>query len=176
MTTARHEVPVPMTPPTSADSASQLAEPNDGIAAASSAGGADDESMVTVPLYRARRGRGVGLMSTAPAPAPPPPPPKPTVLARTLTLAHRLQAMLDGGRAKNRADLAAKLGFSRARITQIMNLLWLAPDIQEEILFSVSTTGRDVVTTRDVRSIVRVMEWAEQRKMWREIREAKTKQ
>jgi hypothetical protein len=41
--------------------------------------------------------------------------------------------MLDAGRAKNRADLAAKLGFSRARITQIMNLLWLAPDIQEEI-------------------------------------------
>ena len=81
--------------------------------------------------------------------------------------------MLDDGRAKNRADLAAKFGFSRARITQIMNLLWLAPDIQEEILFSVSPTGRDVVTTRDVRAIVRVMDWAEQRRLWREIRETK---
>ena len=51
-----------------------------------------------------------------------------------------------------------------------MNLLCLAPDIQEEILFSVSPTGRDLVTTRDVREIVKVMDWAEQRRLWRQVR------
>jgi len=66
--------------------------------------------------------------------------------------------------------LAAKLGFSRARITQIMNLLWLAPDIQEEILFSVSLAGRDAITTRDVRLIVRAVAWDEQRRLWQALR------
>lgn len=154
-----------------ASAASQHAEPDGGIAT-TAADGEGDESMVSVPLYRARRGHGIGLTSSAPVPAPPP---RPTVLARTLALAHRLQAMLDDGRATNRVDLAAKLGFSRARVTQIMNLLWLAPDIQEEILFSVSPTGRDVVTTSDVKAIVRELNWAEQRRLWREVRDAKTK-
>jgi len=170
MTATRDGVAVATSPSPMGDDASQEAQPVGGIAAGVSAAGEGDDSIVSVTLYRARRGHGVGLTSSEPAPAPPP---RPTVLARTLALAHRLQRMLEDGRAKNRADLAAKLGFSRARITQIMNLLWLAPDIQEEILFSVSPTGRDVVTTRDVRAIVRVMDWAEQRRLWREIRETK---
>jgi hypothetical protein len=173
MTAVRDEVST-ATPAMGDDGSHQAAQLGAAIAAVESVGdvgGGTDESMVSVPLYRSRRGHGVGLASAEPAPEPPP---KPTVLARTLALAHRLQRMLDAGRARNRADLAAKLGFSRARVTQIMNLLWLAPDIQEEILFSVSPTGRDVVTTRDVRAIVRVMDWGEQRKLWRAIREAKT--
>jgi hypothetical protein len=170
VTTDRQEAPV--TAATPAADATDHVESGDGIAGAESAGGEGGDCMVSVRLYRARRGRRVGLTSTEPEPAPPP---KPTVLARTLALAHRLQVMLDDGRAENRADLAGQLGFSRARITQIMSLLWLAPDIQEEILFSVSPTGRDLVSTRDVRAIVRVMEWAEQRRLWHEIRETKAK-
>ncbi len=166
MTAAQDGVSIATTTPLPTDDrASQQVDPALGVAAGASA--RDCDSMVSVPLYRARRGHGVGLTSAEPTPAPPP---RPTVLARTLALAHRLQAMLDDGRAKNRADMAAKLGFSRARITQIMSLLWLAPDIQEEILFSVSPTGRDLVTTRDVRAIVRVMEWAEQRRLWQALR------
>ena len=167
MTVAPDGVSVAATPLPTCDQASQQVDPAGGIAAGGSAGDAARDSMVSVPLYRARRGHGVGLTSSEPVPEPPA---KPTVLARTLAFAHRLQKMLDEGRAKNRADLAAKLGFSRARITQIMNLLWLAPDIQEEILFSVSLAGRDAITTRDVRLIVRAVAWDEQRRLWQALR------
>jgi hypothetical protein len=48
-----------------------------------------------------------------------------------MALAIKFQDMVDRGEVHDYADLA-RLGFvSRARITQIMNLLNLAPDIQE---------------------------------------------
>jgi hypothetical protein len=52
---------------------------------------------------------------------------------------------------KNYADLARLGGVSRARITQIMNLLNLPPWKQEELLFLQSRQGRDVVTERKIR-------------------------
>ena len=41
------------------------------------------------------------------------------------------EAMLHQGRVKTQTELARKLGTSKARLTQIMNLLKLAPEIQE---------------------------------------------
>ena len=52
-------------------------------------------------------------------------------------------------------------------MTQIMNLLLLAPDIQEEILFLPRTEcGRAVVTERALRGIVAHAEWGRQRLAW----------
>ena len=52
-------------------------------------------------------------------------------------------------------------------MTQIMNLLHLAPDIQEAILFLPTVEqGRDPVTERDLRLIVAAADWRMQRKMW----------
>jgi hypothetical protein len=66
----------------------------------------------------------------------PEPPRRPARIARTLALAHNLQRRLDGGEFFDYADMARQLGFTRARITQIMALLLLAPGIQEEILLA----------------------------------------
>ena len=56
---------------------------------------------------------------------------------------------------------------SRARITQIMNLNLLAPDIQEEILFLPRVErGRDPIREHAVRAIAAVPEWGKQRRMW----------
>jgi len=56
---------------------------------------------------------------------------------------------------------------TRARITQIMNLLHLAPDIQEEILFLPKTgKGRDAIGEWGVRPICAVIDWRKQRRMW----------
>lgn len=55
-------------------------------------------------------------------------------VARLLALAHKFQRMLDSGEVRSMAELARLGGVSRARITQIMNLLMLAPQIQEELL------------------------------------------
>jgi len=65
--------------------------------------------------------------------------------------------------ASHYSDLA-RLGYvSRARITQIMNLLNLAPDIQEEILTrSVSNFGCE----RNVRRLVSRVDWSQQRQLW----------
>ena len=48
-----------------------------------------------------------------------------------------------------------------------MNLLCLAPDIQEAILFLPPVeSGRDPVTERELRVIVAEVEWGRQRGMW----------
>ena len=51
----------------------------------------------------------------------PKPTPKPKVLrGDPQARARQLQAMLDAGEVKNKAELARRLGLSRARITQIL--------------------------------------------------------
>ena len=62
------------------------------------------------------------------------------------------------------AELARLGHVSRARITQTMNLLQLAPDLQEAILFLPPVeTGKDPVTERELREVVQVVSWEEQR-------------
>lgn len=94
-------------------------------------------------------------------------------VSRLLALAMRFQDMIDRGEVRDFADLA-RLGYvTRARITQIMDLTLLAPDIQEEILFLPPTVaGADRVKERDLRPIAAVALWPRQRKMWAAIRDA----
>jgi hypothetical protein len=83
-----------------------------------------------IPLKRTAR-QAVGRPKKTAAPAPPRIP----RITRLMALAIRFQEMIDRGEVKDYADLA-RLGFvTRARLTQIMNLTLLAPDIQEKILF-----------------------------------------
>ena len=58
---------------------------------------------------------------------------RPARVAQALALAHRLEAAVERGEYRDRAEIARQLGFTRARVTQILDLLLLAPDIQEEI-------------------------------------------
>jgi hypothetical protein len=93
-------------------------------------------------------------------------------VARLLALAHHCQAMLAQGVFGSQTELAQVAGVTRARITQIMNLLFLAPDIQEKILFLPRVTkGRDSVTERDLREILKTLMWNEQRARWAAIRQ-----
>ncbi|MDX2087844.1 MAG: hypothetical protein SFX73_08340 [Kofleriaceae bacterium] len=69
------------------------------------------------------------------------------------------------------AELARAGGVTRARLSQILDLTLLAPDIQEEILaFRAVESGRDPVTTRELRPVTRSMSWSEQRQVWRALR------
>ena len=89
-------------------------------------------------------------------------------ITRLMALAIKLQDMVDRGEVRDYADLA-RLGYvSRARITQIMNLLNLAPDIQEEILW-LRPTGytTKVRAERILRGLVSRVGWSEQRQFWR---------
>ena len=63
---------------------------------------------------------------------------------------------------------------TRARMTQIMNMLLLAPDIQEEMLFMPRTmTGRDPVSERGLRRVTAIVRWDRQRKAWQGMRATK---
>jgi len=83
-----------------------------------------------------------------------------------MALAIKFDGLVARGEVRDYADLA-RLGFvTRARITQLMNLLNLAPDIQEEILFLPATTeGRDPISERGLRNLTGVESWARQRRI-----------
>jgi hypothetical protein len=83
-------------------------------------------------------------------------------LSRLMALAIKFQDMVDRGEIRDYADIA-RLGYvSRARITQIMNLLNLAPDIQEQILLS--NSPKAIPCERYLRRIVSLLDWPEQRR------------
>jgi hypothetical protein len=80
-----------------------------------------------------------------------------------MALAIKFQDLVDRGEVRDYADLA-RLGYvTRARITQIMNLLLLAPDIQEQLIFA---HGREIAVIpceRSLRLIASISDWSAQR-------------
>lgn len=87
-------------------------------------------------------------------------------LSRLLALALKMEQMIREGTVKNYSELAHLGQVSAARITQVMNLLRLAPDIQEEILFG--NTPEDRLHEAAIRKISGVVLWSEQRDRWHE--------
>jgi hypothetical protein len=74
----------------------------------------------------------------------------------------------------DQAELARLGHVTRARVTQIMNLLNLAPGIQEAILFLPRVEhGRDPISERDLRPIAAVADWRKQSSLWALIVEKK---
>jgi len=58
---------------------------------------------------------------------------------RLLALAHRWHRLIDNGEIKDQAEIARLMGLSRARVTQIMDLRWSPPEVEEGV---VSERGR----------------------------------
>ena len=91
-------------------------------------------------------------------------------ISRLMALAIRFDQLIQNGEVADYAELARLGQVSRARVTQIMNLLMLAPDIQEEILFLPRVIeGRDPLHVRLLQPIALVQDWRKQRRLWREI-------
>jgi len=111
--------------------------------------------------------RGRRREDTTPQPTPAGKIPRVT---RLLALAIKFDGMLREGVVADYADLA-RLGLvTRARMTQIMNLLNLAPDIQESILFlPARTQGRETIAERNLRPLTRIVSWERQRRMSRDL-------
>jgi hypothetical protein len=94
-------------------------------------------------------------------PAPPSPPARLPRITRLMALAIKFQDMVSRGEVCDYADLA-RLGYvTRARITQIMNLLHLAPAVQEEILFL-----KCVPPERSLRPLTVQPLWDKQIRLW----------
>ena len=77
---------------------------------------ASGQRIFTGQLFRVRDRHGWGFTEEAPPP-PPDPVRRPARVAQALALAHRLQAAIDRGDYRDRAELARQLGLTRARVT-----------------------------------------------------------
>jgi hypothetical protein len=95
-------------------------------------------------------------------------PPKPMPkriprVSRLMALAIHFDGLIRQGVVRDYADLARLGGVSRARITQIMNLLNLHPKIQEQLLFlGGAARGRVTIAERNLRSLSAEVLWDSQ--------------
>lgn len=88
-------------------------------------------------------------------------------VARLMALAIRFDQLIREGVVTDQAELARLGHVSRGRVTQIMDLLTLAPEVQEALLFlPVAIRGRQVVTERSLRTISSSASWRRQRYEW----------
>ena len=87
-------------------------------------------------------------------------------VARMLALAHRIDQAIRTGELRDLADAARVVGVTRARMTQIMNLMLLAPAIQESVLELTVWVGREPISERGLRAIVSEADWTRQAVLW----------
>src|SRR5579885_258030 len=103
-------------------------------------------------------------------PEPPRPAPDPgrvPRVARLMALAIRFEGLLRAGVVKDYAQLARLGHVSRARVSQVMGLLSLAPDLQEAVLFLPRTLkGRDPIPLWRLQPIASTPDWRKQRRLW----------
>lgn len=94
-------------------------------------------------------------------------------VAKLMALAIRLDGLIRDGVVADQAELARLGHVTRARLTQIMNLLCLAPDLQEKLLLLPNVQhGRHPISEHRLRPIASVLDWRKQRKMWRGLLES----
>jgi hypothetical protein len=114
---------------------------------------ADGALVLRVPFVRIRDGHGLAWRSPDAVPRVPVPRKGPRRVARLLAFAHETERRIENGEIADRAAAARMLGVSRARLTQLLDLALLAPDIQEEILFEEVEPGYDPINERDLHTV-----------------------
>lgn len=91
-------------------------------------------------------------------------------VCRLMALAIQFDQMLRSGEVEDQSTIARLTRVTQPRMTQIMNLLHLAPDIQEAILFLPRTIkGDDPIHEKMLRPITAEISWSRQRSMWQEM-------
>jgi hypothetical protein len=91
-------------------------------------------------------------------------------MARMLALAHHLQIAIDRGLVPDRAAVARKLGLTRARVTQFLDLLLLTLDLQARVLEFEAIDGAEPMAERSLRAVAHAGSWADQRAAWVKVR------
>ncbi len=92
-------------------------------------------------------------------------------IAKLVALASRMQSMIESGQVES-FQLLADLGrISQPRMTQIMSLLLLTPDIQEELLYLPDVIqGKAPIHERLLRPLTTEIDWRVQRRMWARVK------
>ena len=120
-------------------------------------------------IHFGREGRGARKVIHEGA-APPSVPGRVPRVSRLMALAIRFDGLVKSGVVADYAELAQLGHVTRARVSQVMSLLYLAPAIQEDVLFLPRIeAGRDRIVLRDLLPIAAMADWGMQLRMWREL-------
>jgi hypothetical protein len=114
--------------------------------------------VVTGELHRVRRGRKKAFAPALPSGQER----KPAQVAVMLALAHKIRQTIDRGEIRDQAKAARRLGLTRARLTQILDLTLLAPVLQEKVLFLEAIGGAEPPSERLLRDVVQIPAWRDQ--------------
>ena len=118
--------------------------------------------------FATKSGRKIAMPGPAPEPAAPVG--RTPRVSKLMALAIRFDQLLRDGQVADQSELARLAHVTQPRMTQIMNLLLLAPDIQEEILFLPRVTdGNDPIHERMLRPVVATDVWEDQRHLWKTV-------
>lgn len=117
--------------------------------------------VLTSALHRIQAGHGRAFATELPPS--PVPVHRPARVAVMLALAHKIEDAIAQGQAHDQAEVARRLGLTRARLTQLLYLLRLSPDLQERVLFLEAIDGVEPLTERALRGLTRERRWAAQR-------------
>ena len=95
-------------------------------------------------------------------------------IARLMALAIHYQEMLRTGEANDMIELSRRAKVSQPRMSQIMALNLLAPDIQTALLDLLpQSKGKPFLHEKRIRPITAILDWTEQRVAWQQILVAK---
>jgi hypothetical protein len=125
---------------------------------------------IELPVHFHRCGHGSRKEMRSGVERPPLPPGRVPRVSRLMALALRLDELVRTGQVGSYSALASLGHVTRARVSQIMSLLHLAPDIQEALLFLPPTQrGRDPILLADLLPIAAAFDWRKQRRLWRKL-------
>ena len=118
-----------------------------------------------------RRGRGSRkVLETGPRPFRPAQPGRVPRVAKLMALAIRCEGLIRDGVVESYSEIARLGHVTRARVSQIMNLLNLAPDLQEALLFLPRVgRGRDPLILADLQPVASTPDWRRQRRLWADL-------
>lgn len=92
-------------------------------------------------------------------------------ISRLMALAIHFDRLLREGKVRDQSELARLAHVTQPRMTQIMNLNYLAPDIQAELLsLPLVVEGRNLVHERTLRPMATATSWSLQREIWSRLR------
>ena len=126
----------------------------------------------TTKVHFVRRNRRKCLTSNE-KPKQPSPQVRVPRVSKLMALAIRFDQLLRDGTVRDLSELARLAHVTQPRMTQIMNLLHLAPDVQDELLhLEPSPSGRETVSERMLRGVCAETCWSAQRTAWQQLQRA----